>query len=105
MTVQKLKPGDHVIIENCLEAEHHIGEVWLVTSEPWILSVSEVVNLEGYSGAFGTKFLRKTDLPLHRNRTLKKSDRVGTLGATRKMKRAAEALPDSLFDGGEGQEV
>jgi hypothetical protein len=45
------------------------------------------------------------DLPLHRNRTLKKSDRVGTLGATRKMKRAAEALPDSLFDGGEGQEV
>lgn len=45
------------------------------------------------------------DLPLHRNRTLKKSDRSGTLGSARRGKRAAEALPDSLFDDGVGEEV
>lgn len=44
------------------------------------------------------------DLPLHRNRTLKKSDR-STQGLPRKMKRVAEVLPESLFDDGDGEEV
>lgn len=42
------------------------------------------------------------DLPLHRNRTLKKSDRSAPK-STRKMTRAAEALPESLFDNGSGK--
>lgn len=44
------------------------------------------------------------DLPVHRNRTLKKPDRSAQ-GPTRKLKRAAEALPDSLFNDVEEEEA
>ena len=40
---------------------------------------------------------KSLDLPFYRNRTLKKSDRSAH-SPKRKLKRAAEALPDSLFD-------
>jgi len=57
----KLKPGDKVIMVNCFEAraEKNKDKVWTVTSEPWPLCGSEVVKLEGISGGFATKYLKK----------------------------------------------
>ena len=56
-----LKPGDRVIMENCLEAERYKDKVWEVRSEPWDLCGTEVVLLKGKTGGFATEFLRKVD--------------------------------------------
>ena len=44
------------------------------------------------------------DLPLHRNRTLKKSDRAPSANSAKRAKRAAGVPPESLFDDGDGEE-
>ena len=56
-----LKPGDHVVMFNCHEAEmdKYKDKVFKVRSEPWNVCGSEVVLLEGKSGGFATKFLKK----------------------------------------------
>lgn len=56
-----LKPGDKVVMANCLEAEKYKGRVWEVRSEPWNLCGSEVVLLKGKSGGFATEFLQKAE--------------------------------------------
>lgn len=59
-----LKPGDQVVMINCLEArsEDNKGKVWLVTTEPWDVCGSEVVKIKGKSGGFATKCLRKVEV-------------------------------------------
>lgn len=55
-----LHVGDMVVMHTCIEAEKYNNKVWKVRSEPWDLCGSEVVLLEGYSGGFATRFLKKT---------------------------------------------
>lgn len=59
----KLKPGDKVIMVNCMEArmDKYKGKVFTVRSEPWNLCGTEAVLLEGKSGGFATEFLYKVD--------------------------------------------
>ena len=59
-----LKPGDHVIMVNCYEAglDKYKNKVFTVISEPWDLCGNEVVKLEGISGGFATKFLKKVNV-------------------------------------------
>lgn len=54
-----LKPGDKVKMVNCAEAKSNQDKVWTVRSDPWEVCGSEVVLLEGKSGGFATRFLRK----------------------------------------------
>lgn len=57
---EKLIPGDQVVMENCYEARKEPARVWKVRSEPWQLGHGEeVVLLEGKSGGFATRCLRK----------------------------------------------
>ena len=93
MNDTKLSPGDHVIIEGCMEADFHLGEVWLVNSNPWIFGGTEVVSLEGYSGPFATKFLCVTDMPLHRNPAPLNKDFI----AFEKMFRAIQQITQEEF--------
>ena len=53
--------GDKVTMFNCYEStlKENMGKVWTVRSESWDLCGSEVVLLEGKSGGFATKNLRK----------------------------------------------
>ncbi len=62
---KSLKPGDHVVMVGCIEADSHLGDVWEVKSDPWTLGGSEVVLLHGFSGAFTTECLLKTDKPIY----------------------------------------
>jgi len=58
-----LKPGDKVVMVNCLEAEEYAGQVWTVASEPWELGHGEeVIKLEGKAGGFATRCLRKVEI-------------------------------------------
>ena len=58
-----LQKGDKVVMHTCYEAEleKYKNKVWTVTSNPWDLCGSEVVNLEGFSGGFATEYLKKAD--------------------------------------------
>lgn len=58
---KNLKPGDKVIMINCAEArmDKYKDKVFTVRSEPWDLCGSEVVLLEGKSGGFATRCLKR----------------------------------------------
>jgi len=54
------KKGDKVVMFDCGEAKHYKGRVWVCeTSSFTTLSKCEVVFLEGFSGSFVAKFLKK----------------------------------------------
>lgn len=59
---KKLNKGDTVVMHTCGEAEHHNGKIWTVSSDEWMLCQEPVVMLEGFSGAFLTKYLQFVDL-------------------------------------------
>jgi hypothetical protein len=59
-----MKIGTKVKMVNCAEAEKYKDRVWITRSEPWIVCGEKVVLLEGYSGGFSVKCLRKADEPV-----------------------------------------
>lgn len=62
MMAKNLKPGDQVVMIDCYEArlDKYKDKVLTVRSEPWELGHGEeVVLLEGKSGGFATRFLKK----------------------------------------------
>jgi len=88
-----LRPGDHVIMVDCLEAEYHEGEVWEVKSNPWMISGHESVLLHGFSGGFSTENLQITDLPLYRKPAPLNKDFI----AYEKMFRAIQQITQEEF--------
>lgn len=62
-----LKTGDVVVMHTCGEAEHYDGKLWTCRSDEQKLHqdhTSTVVWLEGFSGAFATKYLQKVNLSI-----------------------------------------
>ena len=57
-----LKPGDQVMMINCLEARDNKDKIWLVITDPWDVCGSEVVKIKGKAGGFATKCLRKVEV-------------------------------------------
>lgn len=57
-----LQVGEKVVMHTCYEAAKYDGRIWPVRSNPWILGVSEVVLLEGFSGGFATEYLQRVNL-------------------------------------------
>lgn len=54
--------GDKVVMVNCAEAEKYKDKVWTIGSNPWVLGCGEeVILLQGKSGGFSTKCLRKVE--------------------------------------------
>jgi hypothetical protein len=59
---EMLKKGDKVVMHTCSEAEVYKGKIWTVASNVWKLCGTDVVMLEGFSGAFAVKYLQKVDV-------------------------------------------
>jgi hypothetical protein len=54
----KFKKGDKVVMHTCMEAYGREDKVWTCVCDSYERCGSEVVFLEGYSGAFATEFLK-----------------------------------------------
>ncbi|MGV5537154.1 hypothetical protein [Bacillus cereus] len=59
------KKGDKVIMHTCDEANHYNGQVWTCKTDEFITGKGKykqsLVFLEGFSGSFLTKYLRKSN--------------------------------------------
>lgn len=54
-----IKKGDKVVMHTCGEAKHYEGIVWTCRTGEQDLCGSPVVWLEGFSGGFASRYLRK----------------------------------------------
>jgi hypothetical protein len=60
-----LKKGEIVVMHTCGEAEHYDGKLWVCRTDEQKLHPKHdytVVWLEGFSGAFNTKYLQRVDV-------------------------------------------
>lgn len=55
----KIRKGDSVKMVNCFEAEKYAGQVFTVTTEPYQISCTWCVGLEGRRGGFDIACLEK----------------------------------------------
>lgn len=54
-----LRPGDTVVMVDCLEAEKYKGRLWTIDSMPWLCCGNILIKLEGYTGGFDASCLQK----------------------------------------------
>lgn len=61
-----LKKYDKVVMHTCIEAEQHNGEIWTCETNEYSkgegVYLENLVLLEGFSGAFSTRYLQKVNV-------------------------------------------
>ena len=57
-----LLKGDKVVMHTCIEAKHYEGKIWECTTDSYDNHGIELVFLDGFSGAFWTKYLQKVKI-------------------------------------------